>query len=90
MPHARNVEALAQLLYRAEHWELGITPPFERLPEHRREDYRRKAEFLSSRGVVVPSAVAGELQTALAEAPDRGSAPQLQETLERIARASPA
>lgn len=86
MAHARNVEALAALLYRAEHWELGMAPAFERLPQLRREEFRRRAQFLSARGVVVPSAVAAELQAALAAQADRASAAEIQETLERIAR----
>ena len=85
MPHARNVETLAELLYRAEHWDLGVAPAFERLPGHRQDAYRRKAQFLSARGVVVPGAIAVDLEGALSEPATRYAA-QLQETLERIAR----
>ena len=53
MSDDRNVEALAELLDRAEHWELGVVPPFERLTGPRREEYRRKADFLTKRGVRV-------------------------------------
>ena len=56
MPDEPNVDALAELLYRAEHWELGVVPPFERLTELRRKQYRRKAEFLTHRGVRVTGA----------------------------------
>jgi len=53
MPEEPNVDELAELLYRAEHWELGVVPPFERLTELRRQEYRRKAVFLAHRGVRV-------------------------------------
>ncbi len=56
MAEESNVDALAALLYRAEHWELGVVPPFERLSEPRRQEYRRKAEFLWRRGVRVTGA----------------------------------
>lgn len=55
MPDDSNVDTLAELLYRAEHWELGVVPPFERLTDLRRQEYRRKALFLTNRGVRVPS-----------------------------------
>ena len=87
MPHPRNVEALAELLYRAEHWDLSVAPPFDRLTRARQDEYRRKAQFLSSRGVVVPSAVAAELEAALAGQAERGPATPVHETLEGIARA---
>jgi hypothetical protein len=85
MPHSDNVDALAELLYRAEHHELGVAPPFDRLTTVRREEYRRKATFLSSRGVVVPAAVAAALADALEDG-RTADAEALREKLERIAR----
>jgi len=89
-PHARNVEALAELLFRVEHHELGIVPAFERLPQARQELFRRRAQFLSMRGVVVPAAVAADVHRALGPsgggADAEADAERLREALERVAR----
>ena len=85
MPHPQNVEALSELLFRAEHLELGLTPAFELLPESRKELYRRRATFLSNRGVLVPSAVATELERAVEQSGAPGQ-DRIETVLERIAR----
>jgi hypothetical protein len=84
MAHADNVHALAELLFRVEHTDLGIVPPFERLPASRQEVFRRRALFLSNRGVVVANAVASDLHRALG-LPDE-SADRLRERIEQVAR----
>jgi hypothetical protein len=85
-PHARNVEALAELLFRVEHHELGVAPAFERLPQARQDLFRRRARFLSTRGVVVPAAVAADVHRALGLEDDEAGAERIRETLERVAR----
>ncbi len=86
MPHARNVEALAELLFRAEHWEMGIAPPFDLLPQARQQVYRRRATFLSNRGVLVPGAVAADIQQALDLPAEPGTEDRIRAVLESIAR----
>jgi hypothetical protein len=86
MAHPDNVQALAELLFRVEHMDLGMGPPFELLPQVRQDVYRRRARFLSSRGVLVASAVAGDVRRALGEAGDDESDEQLRSRLESIGR----
>ncbi|HEV2131474.1 MAG TPA: hypothetical protein VGR27_10250 [Longimicrobiaceae bacterium] len=86
MPHARNVEALAELLFRVEHMDLGIAPPFELLPKARQELYRRRATFLSNRGVLVPSAVAADVQQALDLPGESGAEDRIRALLDEIGR----
>lgn len=86
MPHPANIQALAELLFRVEHMDLGLAPPFELLPTPRQELYRRRARFLSSRGVMVAGAVAADLRRALAASGDDESDDDLRLRLERVAR----
>ncbi len=90
IPHQGNVEALAELLFRVEHVDLGIAPPFELLPGVRQDLYRRRARFLSTRGVVVPGAVAAELRDALGALAEDVTEEQIRAMLESIARGEPA
>jgi len=86
MPHDRNVQALAELLFRVEHVDMGITPAFDLLGPARKELYRRRAAFLSNRGVAVAAAVAADLVRAL-ELPDEPDADErLRERIEAVAR----
>ena len=85
MPHPQNVEAPSELLFRAEHLELGLTPAFELLPASRKELYRRRAGFLSNGSVLVPSAVATDLKRAVERfgAPGQERIEAVQESIAR-------
>ncbi|HXE58991.1 MAG TPA: hypothetical protein VNK43_13405 [Gemmatimonadales bacterium] len=85
-PHPGNVEALAHLLYRAEHWEIGVVPPFERLPAVRQDEFRRKARFLSARGVLVAAAVAEEVRRLLPRLAEAADTEAIRTLLEDLAR----
>jgi hypothetical protein len=86
MPHEDNLQALAELLFRVEHMDLGMAPPFELLPQSRQDVFRRRARFLSSRGVVVAGAVAADLRRALALPDEPDADERVRARIEGVAR----